>query len=830
MNENERKSQGWRAIVPTGGKSLVVLLVVAVVAFSLGLLLSGDGNQASSTVDQDGHDHAEAEPTTWTCSMHPQIQLPEPGKCPICFMDLIPLESGGGESLEPSQLKMTAAARELARIETTPVRRAFAEAEIRMVGRLTYDETRLSDITAWVPGRLDTLYADYTGVRVARGDHMVSIYSPDLVAAQEELIQARKALETISDRSEILRSTARATVDAAREKLRLSGLTEQQINRIENSGAVTDQLTIYAPAGGTVVEKHAKEGQYVKTGTRIYTIADLTKLWATFEAYESDLPWLRYGQSVQFTSPSFPGEVFTAIITFIDPVINEKTRTARIRAIVDNPKLRLKPDMFVSGVVSSKLDSEGNVIDERLAGKWISPMHPEVVKSGPGVCDVCGMDLVPAESLGYSTMVASDEAPLLIPSSAPLLTGKRAVVYVQIRDGEDGPVFEGRQVRLGPRAGDFFVVKSGLEEGEAVVTNGAFKIDAELQIQAKPSMMAAEQAGPIESRPEAGRETETSQPIAIGDSARQALTPIYNAYFDAQMALANDDLSTARSAFARLAEDAESVPMQLFEGEAHDLWMKRSRQLAENARNGSTAGGFDQARASFREVSAAVIDLHAAFGHSGDQDFFLTFCPMAFDNEGAFWLQREDIVWNSFYGEQMLRCGTIKDTLATAAASSHSPEAGSTADVDALTPVYDAYFTVQMTLAEDEFEGATDAFADLARAVREVDMTAFRGQARDTWMDLANRLRLAAEAGTAATTIEDARSEFRALSKAAIDLHETFGHAGEGRFYLTYCPMAFDNAGAYWLQTENIVWNSFYGAAMLRCGEIKDTLQPTGAN
>jgi len=333
---------------------LATVIVVAVLAFALGMLMSGGGQAPDATSPGSATDST---PTTWTCSMHPQIKLPKSGKCPICFMDLIPLESGTTAGLGPRQLRMSPAARELAHIQTTPVRRAFAEAEIRMVGRIAYDETRVAYITAWVPGRLDRLYADYTGVTVKQGDHMVYMYSPQLLATQEELVQAHRAIDALSEsRSRVLLSTARATLEASREKLRLLGLTPEQIEEIETSGTTSDHLTIYAPIGGVIVAKDAREGMYVQTGTRIYTIADLSRLWILLEAYESDLSWLRYGQHVAFTSPSFPGESFDAVISFIAPTVDPKTRTIQVRAVVSNSDGRLKPDMFTRGIVRSRID------------------------------------------------------------------------------------------------------------------------------------------------------------------------------------------------------------------------------------------------------------------------------------------------------------------------------------------------------------------------------------------------------------------------------------------------------------------------------------------
>lgn len=676
MEEHNSMRTGLRGFAPRGARGVVGLAVIAVAAFVVGGLLFGSGDQ-SAVNESAGHDHSvspSSDPTVWTCSMHPQIQLPKAGKCPICLMNLIPLETGLGDSgLGPRQLRLSEAAMELARIQTTPVVRAFANAEVRMVGRVAYDETKLAYITAWVSGRLDRLFADFTGVTVKKGDHLVEMYSPELLAAQEELIQASTAVTALSNTSSpVLRSTAQATLEASRDKLRLFGLTAAQIKRMETTRETTDHLTIYAPVGGVVVHKDAKEGMYVSTGTRIYTIADLTKLWVTLEAYESDLPWLRYGQHMSFTSPSFPGERFEAVITFIDPLVDPKTRTVKVRAVVENKDMRLKPDMFVSGVVRSRLDGAGNIIDKSLAGKWIGPMHPEIIKNRRGQCDICGMDLVPAESLGYVEGSPNlEDAPLLIPVTAPLITGRRAIVYVEIPNDE-GPLFEGREIELGPRAGKFYIVKSGLKEGEFVVTNGAFKIDSELQIQAKPSMMSptggatpgGHHHGAATTKAEAsspGREA-AEEPLREGIEARQALAPVYDPYFEVQMALAKDDLASARKSAGDIADGVRDVDMEVFSPAGHDRWMELSKELSRQAGRIARADDVKTARDAFFYLSKATIALQESIGHAGNQAYHLTYCPMARDGGGAYWLQTVDVVWNPYYGESMQRCG-IKETL-----------------------------------------------------------------------------------------------------------------------------------------------------------------------
>ncbi len=426
----------------------------------------------------------------WTCSMHPQIKLPEAGKCPICSMDLIPVYQDHITG-DPSKamLKLSPTAEKLAEVSTTAVERKSVLKEVRMVGMLDFDETRLTHITAWVPGRIDQMFVDYTGITVNKGDHMVELYSPELISAQEELIQAAKSLKRLSAGSALVRKSTKQALVSSREKLMLLGLTDRQVKDIERRGRATDDVTIYAPASGVVVERNATEGMYVQTGTRIYSIADLDTLWLHLDAYESDLPWLRYGQDVEFSTQSMPGKVFHGRISFISPVVNQSTRTTKVRVNVDNGDGALKPGLFVNGVVKAKVYGQGKVIDTALKGKYIGPMHPEIISDEPGACPICGMDLVQAEKLGYITEDAGAPVPLVIPISGPLLTGTRAVVYVK---HPDKSIYELREVVLGPRSGEHYIVESGLEEGELVVTEGAFKIDADLQIKGKKSMMNPE--------------------------------------------------------------------------------------------------------------------------------------------------------------------------------------------------------------------------------------------------------------------------------------------------------------------------------------------------
>ncbi len=488
MSENKMKDLKTRFL---SAKNLLrgLLIILALLFFS-GYLRFGKQTTEIPEVKQDivadKKNSGEEGKIMWTCSMHPSVRLEKPGSCPICGMDLIPIQVSNSDEAARPRLTLSPAAKKLAQIRTTTVKRKLVTAKIRLVGKVDYQEPLVSDISAWVPGRIDELFVDYTGISVKKGDHLVSLYSPELLTAQEELLQA---LKTLNSGNQAVAPTARLTVEATREKLRLWGLTPKQIKDIEKQKKASDHLTIYSPISGIVIKKNATAGAYVKTGTVIYTVADLSEVWVKLDAYESDLPFLRYAQKVEFTTEASPGETFRGRIAFIDPILDPVTRTVKIRLNIKNRKGKLKPGMFVRALIKVKMAEDGKIVDARLADKWISPMHPEIIRDEPGNCPRCGMPLVEAESLGY---VTDDEefieSPLVIPASAVLITGKRAVVYVDISDA-DKSMYEGREVVLGPKAGDEYIVKSGLKKGEQVVTNGNFKIDSALQILAKPSMM-----------------------------------------------------------------------------------------------------------------------------------------------------------------------------------------------------------------------------------------------------------------------------------------------------------------------------------------------------
>lgn len=620
---------------------VVPMLIIAVMlGWYLGGGLETPSQETASVQSADAQDHA-GHGTIWTCSMHPQVRQPEPGLCPICAMKLIPLveEGSAGES-EPRQLAVSDAAKALMEIETARVERRFVESDVRMVGKIVFDETSLANITAWVPGRIERMYADYTGTVVQQGDHMVDLYSPELLSAKDELRRAYENYNKLSPTMpEVLHTTAKSTLDAVRSKLRRWGMTEGQVQAAEKNGVVSDRVTIYAPIGGTVIKRSGQEGMYVETGESIYTIADLSKVWMVLEAYEADLVWLHFGQKVEFSTEAYPGRRFDGKIAFISPTLDDRTRTVSVRVNVDNSGGSLKPGMFVRATVRALVATEGRVMDPGLAGKWISPMHPEVVKDEPGICDICGMALVSAEELGYVPATAQDaDKPLVIPASAPLITGKRAVVYVEV-PGKDKPTYEGREVELGPRAGKFYMVKSGLIEGERVVVQGNFKIDSALEIQAKPSMMSMDVEQGVKSD------------IPVDPEMQSALRSILEKYYAWQDALAHDKEAEGETALdalhALLAESAQQEKIQT---------------LVTIVNTPDKISDIERQRELFTLFSEKFIGLVKAYGMSPGDAVYRFHCPMASD-----WLQADEAIRNPYMGSRMFTCGTLEEILVLSA-------------------------------------------------------------------------------------------------------------------------------------------------------------------
>ena len=327
--------------------------------------------------------------------MHPQIKQNGPGRCPICSMDLVPMREGAGGG-EKASLRLGERARQLASVQTTPANYRELTKSIFTVGKIDYDESRVSHVTAWVAGRVDKLYVNFTGTIVKKGEHLVYMYSPDLLSTQDEYLLAYRGIEQLrlSPVPEII-SSSKTLLENTKQRLLLWGITEEQINELERTQTPQTHLTIHAPIGGTIIDKNAVEGMYFKTGDRLYTIADLSRVWLYLDIYEYDIPWIKYGQDIEVTTESSPGEVFHGTVVFIDPFLNEMTRTVKVRINMDNKEGKLKPGMYVNARLKVRLGSEGVIFDPEIKGKYMCPMHPDIISDKADDCPECGMKLEP---------------------------------------------------------------------------------------------------------------------------------------------------------------------------------------------------------------------------------------------------------------------------------------------------------------------------------------------------------------------------------------------------------------------------------------------------
>jgi len=500
--------------------TVVVCITLVGVAQRLGWIRSNAGDSSASTHDES------AGQGVYTCPMHPEIRQDSPGKCPICGMELVPIagdsnpsrkstmskapdederyicpmmcaapqsepgkcpvcamelvKSDGGSGGGERSVSIDSAARRILGIRTDVAKSGDVHRTIRTVGEINYDEQRVATIAAYVDGRLEELFAQYVGVKVAQGDDLAVLYSPSLYSAQAEYLASMQtpALDALAGDSERLSVVAR-------DNLSELGMTSEQIESLEVTGKAQKRLRIVSPIGGTVITKYKVEGDYVKTGEPIYRVVDLSTVWLMLDLYPSDAATVRFGQQVEAEIQSLPGEIYTGRVAFIDPVVSEKTRTVAVRVEMTNFDGRLKPGDYATATIRVPAIPREQIYDPALAGKWISPMHPQIIQGQSGPCPICGMDLIPTRDLGYVDEPLPDQAVISVPRSAVLMAGDNSVIYVETEPG----IFELRQVSLGAMTDTSAIVLDGIAAGEVVATDGNFLIDSQMQLGGKPSLM-----------------------------------------------------------------------------------------------------------------------------------------------------------------------------------------------------------------------------------------------------------------------------------------------------------------------------------------------------
>ncbi len=400
---------------------IALISITLIVGVFLGWAIS------PATTDTHAHEEGEGLPSIWTCSMHPQIRLPEAGDCPICGMDLIPGDQEATGNSNPQAFQMTPEALALAQVQTLVVGGAQAKKELILSGKLQADERENASLTAKFSGRIEKLFVTFTGEQVTTGQRIATVYSPELLTAQKELLESAKTKATFPQ-----------LYQASKDKLGLWKLSATQIAEIERSGQVKERMDIFADQSGVVLQKNVSVGDYVSMGSVLFTVTNLNSLWLLLDVYETDLPFVALGDEIQFTVAGKPGETLSAKVTFVDPLINANTRAASVRAEIRNVGNTLKPEMFVTARIQTR-------------------------------------------NTASSTEV-------MVPRTAVLWSGKRSIVYVKVPNAAL-PEFVMREVTLGNRLGENYQITAGLQVGEEIVSYGAFALDASAQLSGKPSLL-----------------------------------------------------------------------------------------------------------------------------------------------------------------------------------------------------------------------------------------------------------------------------------------------------------------------------------------------------
>ena len=577
-----------------GMKKYIIYIVILTSGFLLGALFFGNSPSAPAIKNsQVVHDHTEDAVQMWTCSMHPQILQPEPGECPICGMDLIPA-AADADGVGPDQIKLTKNAMALANVQTTVIgSTGTADGTLRLSGKIEENEENNAVQSAYFSGRIEKLYINFKGEQVRRGQLLATIYAPELVSAQQELLTAASLKES---QPQLYR--------AVRNKLKLWKLSDKQIDAIESEGKVREYFPIYATVSGTVLEKLVNEGDYVQQGEPLLKIANLNTVWAMFDAYEKQLPNLKVGQEIKVTANAYPNKGFDAKISFIEPILTTATRTVMVRAQLNNQDGLLKPGMFVEGQVTAKTSTK--------------------------------------------------EAVLTVPKSAVLWTGLRSVIYVKTDPTE--PVFEMREISLGSATNDSYAVISGLQPGEEVVTHGTFTVDAAAQLKGKPSMM--NHKGPLEKESILGTTQASAMKMELPQKFQKEFLSVINRYLDLKDALVSSDAEKVKSkAIAMLKEVKEIATKDLGKMEKGHV-LKIEDMLHAISENRSIENQRDHFIILSENMVAIANNIDVL-----DRNLYLIECPMANSNKGAVWLSHSPEVRNPYYGEAMMSCGSVIDTI-----------------------------------------------------------------------------------------------------------------------------------------------------------------------
>jgi RND family efflux transporter MFP subunit len=541
----------------------------------------------------------------WVAPMDPTFRRDKPGKSPM-GMDLVPVYEDEGEPTAEGVIKIDPITVQNIGVRTVKVTKGPLVATVRAVGRVTYDEKKVERIQTKISGWVEHLFVDTTGQDVRKGEKLLTIYSPELVATQQEYLQAlRYAKQTAGSRFEDVSGGGASLVDATRRRLLLSDIDPGQIEAIEKRGEVQKTMVLHSPVSGVVIDKQVLAGMKVGPGMELYTIADLSRVWVIGSIYEYELPFVKNGQEAEITLPYEPGVVYKGRISFIYPYLSAATRTVQVRLEFGNPGLKLKPDMYVDVTMKNK--------------------------------------------------AANDV--LQVPSEAIIRTGTRNIAITSLGEGKFLP----KEVTIGPEGQGMVEIKSGLNAGDSVVVSGQFLIDSESNLrQAITKMTEAPaaagvpagkmQAGTAEKSGKAG-ETPPAMHLQLDKDQQRLMSEIAGTYVKIHNALIADSIegvrSNAKTLSGQLAKLRESGPQENLE--------KVTAPIAESLEAGLLTGDLAKARDAFVPLSRVLVAYVKGTGRQGAHaaDIKIFYCPMKKEP----WLQKGDKVQNPYLGKDMLLCG-----------------------------------------------------------------------------------------------------------------------------------------------------------------------------
>jgi len=587
-------------------KYIIYIGMLAIGLILGGLFFGGNANKEA----EHNHDAIAESGQKWTCSMHPQIMQSEPGDCPICGMDLIPAENGAN-GLLADQFKLTENAATLANVQTTVIGHNKVNANaLKLSGKIVENEESNVVQVSYFSGRIERLNVNFTGEKVNKGQLLATIYSPELFAAQQEL------LTTLT-----LKESKPELYKAVRNKLKLWKLSENQINQIEETGKIKENYPVYATVSGTVLEKLVEQGDYIKQGQPLLKISNLNTVWANFDVYENQIDVFKKGQEVLVTTNAYSNKEYKAKVDFIDPVLDTRTRTVKLRVVLSNTNKIFKPGMFVEGRIKR--------------------------------------------------MISNKEQVLTVPSSAILWTGERSVVY--LKPNPDQPVFEMREVVLGNQVGDEYEVLEGLNNGDEIVTNGTFTVDAAAQLQGKKSMMNKDggkamtghegHIGKVETTSKTNEDhSNMKERIKVSVDFQNQLKKVFNDYIILKDALVKDDSELSKIAANKLLKSLGNIDMKLLTNkDAHNHWMSVATEIKTSASLIAGTTQIKEHRNHFKILTSQLTLAVQLFGI--DQKIFNQFCPMADNNKGANWLSLESEIRNPYFGAEMHNCGNVEEII-----------------------------------------------------------------------------------------------------------------------------------------------------------------------